>query len=117
LIGGWSSNVLDRLGLHYWTAPGSVRGVVDYLPIGQHYYNVADLFITSGTVLLSFGIGRSALRRVRSNERSTAAALTSRRHQPRRVRSTVSAAAAVAVLTALVTVGVVDFGGATQPLT
>jgi lipoprotein signal peptidase len=117
LIGGWSSNLLDRLALHYWTAPGSVRGVVDYLPIGQHYYNVADLFITSGTVLMTLGIGRSVLRRVRSTERSTNAALTPRRHQPRRVRSTVSAAAAVAVLTALVTVGVVNFGGATQPLT
>src|ERR1700733_15583871 len=27
MIGGWGSNLLDRLGAHYWTAPGSVRGV------------------------------------------------------------------------------------------
>jgi len=31
VIGGWSSNLLDRLGMHYWTAPGSVRGAVDFI--------------------------------------------------------------------------------------
>src|SRR5947209_8778788 len=50
-IAGWSSNVLDRLGLHYWSAPGSERGTIDFIPLGNHHYNVADFFIFSGTVL------------------------------------------------------------------
>jgi lipoprotein signal peptidase len=49
VIGGWSSNLLDRLGMHYWTAPGSMRGAVDFLHLGRHYYNVADLFIIGAT--------------------------------------------------------------------
>jgi len=49
MIGGWASNLLDRLGIHYWTAPGSVRGVVDFIHLGGHYYNVADFFIIGGT--------------------------------------------------------------------
>jgi hypothetical protein len=31
MTGGWGSNLFDRLGMHYWTAPGSVRGVVDFI--------------------------------------------------------------------------------------
>lgn len=49
MIGGWGSNLLDRLGFHYWTAPGSVRGVVDFIHVGGYYYNVADLFIIGCT--------------------------------------------------------------------
>lgn len=51
MIGGWSSNLLDRLGFHYWTAPGSVRGVVDFIHVGGYYYNVADFFIIGCTPL------------------------------------------------------------------
>src|SRR5580692_11268247 len=51
MIGGWGSNLLDRLGIHYWTAPGSVRGVVDFIHLGSHYYNVADFFIIGCTPL------------------------------------------------------------------
>lgn len=51
MLGAWASNLLDRLGLHYWTAPGSVRGVVDFIPVGGTHYNVADLFIIGGTPL------------------------------------------------------------------
>src|SRR6202044_2338329 len=36
MTGGWGSNLLDRLGSHYWTAPGSVRGVVDFIHFGGH---------------------------------------------------------------------------------
>jgi lipoprotein signal peptidase len=64
VIGGWSSNLLDRLVAHYWTAPGSVRGVVDFIPMGQHYYNVADLFIIVGAPLFVVGGGAAVLRRV-----------------------------------------------------
>ena len=50
-IAGWSSNVLDRLGMHAVNAPGSARGAVDFIPIGGLFYNVADLVITGGTVV------------------------------------------------------------------
>ncbi len=66
MAGGWGSNLLDRLGLHYWSAPGSVRGVVDFIHIGTHYYNVADFFIIGTTPLFLLAAGchgvRTALR-------------------------------------------------------
>jgi lipoprotein signal peptidase len=49
MLGGWGSNLLDRLGMHYWTAPGSVRGVVDFIYVGGAHYNVADFFIIGAT--------------------------------------------------------------------
>jgi lipoprotein signal peptidase len=65
MIGGWGSNLLDRLGAHYWTAPGSVRGVVDFIHVGGHYYNVADLFIITCTPLFLLAAGYQGLRAVR----------------------------------------------------
>jgi lipoprotein signal peptidase len=52
MIGGWSSNLLDRLGLHIATAPGSVRGAVDFIHLGRPYWNVADLVIVTAAALL-----------------------------------------------------------------
>jgi lipoprotein signal peptidase len=80
MLGGWSSNLLDRLGLHYWTAPGSVRGVVDFIPVGGACYNVADLFIVGATPLFLLAAaavlhGGSASREFRGG---------GRRHKPRR---------------------------------
>jgi lipoprotein signal peptidase len=57
ILGGWGSNLLDRLGMHYWTAPGSVRGVVDFIPIGGARFNVADLFIIAATPLFLLAAG------------------------------------------------------------
>ena len=51
MIAGWSSNLLDRLGLHTVTAPGSVRGAVDFIPLGSAYWNVADFVIIGATAL------------------------------------------------------------------
>jgi lipoprotein signal peptidase len=51
MVGGWASNLLDRLGLHYLTAPGSIRGVVDFIQAGGHTYNLADFFILGATPL------------------------------------------------------------------
>ena len=70
MTGGWGSNLLDRLGSHYWTAPGSVRGVVDFIHVGGHYYNVADIFIISCTPLLLLAAG---YQRVRAARRPAAA--------------------------------------------
>lgn len=54
VVGGWAGNLLDRLGGHRWSAPGSPRGAVDFIPTGMGYRgNVADLFIAGGTVLLA----------------------------------------------------------------
>src|SRR5580700_4861516 len=57
MTGGWASNLLDRLGMHYWTAPGSVRGVVDFIHLRGHYYNVADFFIIGCTPLFLLAAG------------------------------------------------------------
>ena len=62
MTGGWASNLLDRVGIHYWTAPGSVRGVVDFIHLGGHYYNVADLFIIGCTPLFLLAAGYQRLR-------------------------------------------------------
>jgi lipoprotein signal peptidase len=51
MIGGWDSNLLDRLGMHAVTAPESGRGAVDFIHFGLYYYNFADFFILIGTVL------------------------------------------------------------------
>jgi len=51
MIAGWSSNLLDRLGMHTVTAPGSVRGAVDFVPLGPPYWNLADFVIVAATVL------------------------------------------------------------------
>ena len=68
MTGGWVSNLLDRLGIHHWTAPGSVRGVVDFMHIGAHYYNVADFFIIGCTPVFLLTAGyqgaRAAVRAV-----------------------------------------------------
>ena len=65
MTGGWGSNLSDRLGLHYWTAPGSVRGVVDFIHIGEHYYNVADFFIIGCTPLFLLAAGYQGVRAAR----------------------------------------------------
>jgi lipoprotein signal peptidase len=50
-IGGWGSNLLDRLGLHALTYPGSERGAVDYIRFGRYLYNLADVLILVGALL------------------------------------------------------------------
>jgi lipoprotein signal peptidase len=65
MTGGWASNLLDRVGIHYWTAPGSVRGVVDFVHFGGHYYNVADFFIIGCTPLFLLAAGYQRMRAAR----------------------------------------------------
>ena len=55
-VGGWGSNLLDRLGIHYWTAPDSVRGAVDFIHLDAAYYNVADFFIIFGMPLCALAL-------------------------------------------------------------
>lgn len=117
IIGGWGTNLLDRLLMHYWTAPGSVRGVVDFIPIGQHYYNLADLFIVSGTPLFLFAITFPVLRRLVRKQPATIVDVSPMIHRPRRARAAVLAAAAQIALAAAVGVGAASFGGVTAPIT
>lgn len=56
MLAGWSSNLLDRLGLHFWTAPHSVRGAVDFMHLGRHYYNGADLIIIAATPVFAVSV-------------------------------------------------------------
>jgi lipoprotein signal peptidase len=59
MIAGWGSNLLDRLGLHLVTAPGSSRGAVDFVHLGSIYTNVADVCIAVGTALfVAVAVGR-----------------------------------------------------------
>jgi lipoprotein signal peptidase len=108
LAGGWGSNLLDRLGIHYWTAPGSVRGVVDFIHIGGYYYNVADLFIIGCTPLFLLAAGYqgvwAALRPARSLPRSA----RSRARVRARIRIPALAGAGLIVVVAL---GAANYGG------
>ena len=72
MLGGWTSNIFDRLGLHFWTAPGSVRGAVDFIHFGHMRYNVADICIVVGTFLFVVSVAYSAFRRRGRNRQAQA---------------------------------------------
>jgi hypothetical protein len=99
MLGGWGSNLLDRLGMHYWTAPGSVRGVVDFISVGEGRYNLADLFIVGATPLFLLAVGflgwgaasrsataRAAAAAARNRPRARASMLALFRRRPHRGR-------------------------------
>ena len=64
MLAGWLSNLADRLGMHYWTAPGSVRGAVDFLPFAGYDWNLADVAITLGTAGLVLALMTAGARRL-----------------------------------------------------
>jgi len=104
IIGGWTSNILDRLGLHNWTAPGSARGVVDFVPDGTPgRSNTADLCIAIGVVVL----GASLL--FRHGERPPSA--------PRRpgIRACVAALIVLAAVITLAVTSAIDHKGRYDP--
>jgi lipoprotein signal peptidase len=106
MTGGWGSNLLDRLGIHYWTAPDSVRGVVDFVHIGGYYYNVADFFIIGCTPLFLLAAGYQV---VRAAMRPSAARSVL---PPRRGRARMRIPAlAGAGLIMVVTLGAANYGG------
>ena len=110
MIGGWCSNLLDRLGTHYWTAPGSVRGVVDFIHIGGHYYNVADFFIIGCTPLFLLAAGYQGVRAAR--RRAAAGSVPPPARRPARVRARLRIPAlAGAGLTLVVALGAANYGG------
>jgi lipoprotein signal peptidase len=117
IIGGWTSNLLDRLAMHYWTAPGSVRGVVDFILIGQRDYNLADLFIIGATPFFIVAVCAPVVRKI-AGRRPVAGARTPPNERGRRgTRTAMSAVAAFVALTAAVGLGAANFGGLTAPTT
>jgi lipoprotein signal peptidase len=125
MIGGWTSNLLDRLGLHYWTAPGSVRGAVDFLQLGDHYYNVADVVIVTATPLFLLSLAAQGLRRIvatRPAGYGSVAGTTLHRRtlhrqplHPRRSRVRVAILAGVVGLSVVVAMGAANDSGAKTP--
>ncbi|MBV9446761.1 MAG: signal peptidase II [Streptosporangiaceae bacterium] len=108
MTGGWGSNLSDRLGMHYWTAPGSVRGVVDFVHIGEHYYNAADFFIICCTPLFLLAAGYQGVRAAR---RPIVAGSISSPVQGRlRARVRISALAGAGLML-VVALGAANYGG------
>ena len=110
MVGGWISNLLDRLGLHHMTAPGSVRGAVDFIPLGSIRYNVADVFIVVGTLLFILAVTARAL-----PARRTATAAHSLPARYGRRRAWLSGVASAACVVVAVGFGAVNYGGVTTP--
>jgi lipoprotein signal peptidase len=101
---GWASNILDRLGVHRWTAPGSARGVVDFIPGGgPGRHNVADLWIVLGLLLLAWAL----IRRLRSRVPIAA--------RPPSLREAVAVLAVAAVATAFAVSSAIDHTGRYAP--
>jgi lipoprotein signal peptidase len=115
MIGGWSSNLFDRLGMHYWTAPGSVRGAVDFIHLGPHYYNLADLFIIGATPL--FLLAARYLGSWAANKPTPSGSVAPpTHHRPwTRTRTRMSALAGAVGLVVVVGIGAANYGGVTGP--
>lgn len=108
MVGGWGSNLLDRLGIHYWTAPDSVRGAVDFILIGAHYYNIADFFIIGCTPLFLLGVGYQGVRA--AMRRPIAARIVQPPARPAQVREGVRARLRIPALAGAGLILVVAFG-------
>lgn len=115
LVGGWSSNLLDRLGMHYLTAPGSVRGAVDFIHIGHRAYNVADFFIIVLTLPFIVITAASYLRRS-SAKRPINPGSTTRRGPRVRTWAWLTVFAATVTLSTVVGIGAAHYGGLTEPV-
>jgi lipoprotein signal peptidase len=110
MTGGWVSNLLDRLGLRYWTAPGSVRGAVDFIHIGANYYNIADFFIIGCTPLFLLAAGYEAVRAARRPAAAAGPPPPGRGRTRVRIPALTSAG-----LILVVALGAVNYGGVSAP--
>jgi lipoprotein signal peptidase len=110
MTGGWGSNLLDRLGAHYWSAPGSVRGAVDFIHIAGNYYNVADFFIISCTPLFLLAAGCEAVRAVRRPAAARSVPPPARRRARVRMRMRIPALAGAGLISVVV-LGAANYGG------
>jgi lipoprotein signal peptidase len=112
MIGGWASNVLDRLGLHYWTAPGSARGAMDFIHVGAINFNLADFFIMAGTPLFVLAIAYRGRRA--ANRRPTMKVVVPALRIRRPARGWLPAVAG-AGLVMVVALGAAKYGGVRTP--
>jgi lipoprotein signal peptidase len=115
VLAGWASNLLDRLGMHYWTAPGSVRGVVDFIDVGGVRYNMADLFIVAGTplfllILLVLLVAGCLRGRAKSRPAAIRAMAPAARGRPR-ARASMPALAGLSLIVVAVAFGAANYGG------
>jgi lipoprotein signal peptidase len=110
-IGGWLSNLLDRLGMHRLTAPGSVRGAIDFVPIGSYCFNIADFFIAGATAVFLVVHGH----RLATTRRPPTTANVDRDRPRLRAPACIAAATGTAALLTAVTLGAVHHGGMTTP--
>ena len=109
MIGGWSSNLLDRVGIHHLTAPGSSRGAVDFIPfIGDYYYNVADFFIICGTPLYVLAVSAACLGKLVGTRRAASRLVTPASHYRRSGRTPMPAFASAISVIAVAAVGAAD---------
>jgi lipoprotein signal peptidase len=111
MVGGWASNLLDRLGMHYLTAPGSIRGAVDFISAGGHSWNVADFVIIGTTPLFLLATADP----VNYAAKRAARPATPARCDSRRVRMPIAAAAGAALITT-VALGATHDGRLARPL-
>ena len=110
MVGGWASNLLDRLGMHYWTAPGSVRGAVNLISFGNGCWNLADFFIVGATPL--FLLATAWLARRAANRPAANPGRPALRNSPR-ARAPVAVAGAALIMT--VALSAAHHGGLTKP--
>jgi lipoprotein signal peptidase len=108
MVGGWASNLLDRLGMHYWTAPGSIRGAVDFISIGGRSWNLADFCIIGATPLFLLAGAQRAKRPANQPGASPA-----RRGSPRGRVLAVAVAGAALIMT--VALGAAHYGTLMKP--
>jgi lipoprotein signal peptidase len=115
MLGGWASNLLDRLGMHYWTAPGSIRGAVDFIHLQLIIFNVADVFIALGTPLFVLAVSASYLGGWTRRGPPATSSITRSARRRTWIR-TVALTAGVGVV-AVVGIGATNYGGVTAPTT
>jgi hypothetical protein len=111
---GCASNLLDRLGMHHWSAPGSARGVVDFIPSGgASRCNLADLGIVLGAMLLAFTL----MHRPTAEEQDDIVAEPAESRSSARARTAVRVAALIALLAVitLAVAGAMDHQGVYEP--
>jgi len=85
-----------------------VRGAVDFIPLGQIRYNVADVFIACGTLLFAVAVAAGTL----STNRPPPRPPYTRQH---RRRTWLSGVASAMCLVVVVGFGAVNYGGVTTP--
>ena len=111
MVGGWASNLLDRLGMHYLTAPGSSRGAVGFISTAGHYWNLADILIIGATppflLATAYPVDRTAAQ--------AADPATPAKRDSRRARVPIVAVAGAALITT-VALGATHHGTLDKPL-